>query len=108
MPCVTFGHRKFAVVAESANSPAYSNRLAVSKTLPLALGRLDARDRPDRDHIHRQFLLHLHGNQPLNKMLPHLSPLGLEHINLTADYLWRQSKQVDRGRFRSLRPFAVP
>jgi len=49
-----------------------------------------------------------HGHAVDDALLPHLSPLGWEHINLTGDYLWRQSKQVDRGRLRSLRPFAVP
>ena len=37
------------------------------------------------------------------KLLPRLSPLGWEHINLTGDYTWRQSKQVEQGMFRSLR-----
>jgi TnpA family transposase len=36
-------------------------------------------------------------------LLPHLSPLGWEHINLTGDYIWQQSKQVEQGKFRSLR-----
>ena len=27
-----------------------------------------------------------------DRLLPHLSPLGWEHINLTGDYRWRQSK----------------
>ncbi len=38
-------------------------------------------------------------------LLSHLSPLGWEHINLTGDYAWRQSKEVERGKFRALRPF---
>lgn len=46
-----------------------------------------------------------HGHVVDEALLPHLSPLGWEHINLTGDYLWRQSKQVERGKFRSLRPF---
>jgi len=37
------------------------------------------------------------------KLLQHLSPLGWEHINLTGDYIWRQSKQVEQGKFRPLR-----
>ncbi len=37
------------------------------------------------------------------RLLPHLSPLGWEHINLTGDYIWRQSKQVEQGKFRPLR-----
>ena len=36
-------------------------------------------------------------------LLPHLAPLGWEHINLTGDDTWRQSRQVERGRFRPLR-----
>ena len=38
-----------------------------------------------------------------DKLLQHMSPLGWEHINLTGDYIWRQSKQVEQGKFRSLR-----
>ena len=37
------------------------------------------------------------------RLLPHLSPLGWEHINLTGDYIWRQNKQVAQGKFRALR-----
>jgi len=36
-------------------------------------------------------------------LLPHLSPLGWEHINLTGDYTWQQSRQVEQGKFRPLR-----
>jgi|GEM_PF-4653482 len=35
-------------------------------------------------------------------LLPHLSPLGREHITLTGDYIWQQSGQVEQGNFRSL------
>ena len=35
-----------------------------------------------------------------DSLLPHLSPLGWEHINLTGDYNWRQNKQVGQGDFR--------
>jgi TnpA family transposase len=38
------------------------------------------------------------------KLLPHLSPLGWEHINLTGDYIWQQDKLVKQGKFRPLRP----
>ena len=38
-----------------------------------------------------------------DKLLPHLSPLGWEHINLTGDYVWRQNKQIEQGKFRPLR-----
>jgi TnpA family transposase len=36
-------------------------------------------------------------------LLPHLSTLGWEHINLTGDYIWQQSKKVEQGKFRPLR-----
>jgi TnpA family transposase len=36
-------------------------------------------------------------------LLPYLSPLGWEHINLTGDYVWRQNKATEAGQFRSLR-----
>lgn len=49
-----------------------------------------------------------HGHTVDDALLPHLSPLGWEHINLTGDYLWRQSKQVERGKFRSPRRFGIP
>ena len=32
------------------------------------------------------------------KTADNLSALGWEHINLTDDYTWRQSKQVEEGR----------
>ena len=37
------------------------------------------------------------------RLLPHLSPLGWEHINLPGDYIWRQNKHVEQGKFRPLR-----
>jgi TnpA family transposase len=36
-------------------------------------------------------------------LFPHLSPLGWEHINLTGDYLWRNTIKVGKGQFRPLR-----
>lgn len=36
-------------------------------------------------------------------MLQYLSPLGWEHINLTGDYVWRQTRKPGDGRFRPLR-----
>jgi TnpA family transposase len=36
-------------------------------------------------------------------LLQYLSPLGWEHINLTGDYLWRNSARVAAGKFRPLR-----
>ena len=36
--------------------------------------------------------------QDINEtLLPHLSPLGWEHINLTGDYIWQQNKLVEQG-----------
>ena len=40
----------------------------------------------------------LHG-----ELLQFLSPLGWEHINLTGDYVWRQSRRLEDGKFRPLR-----
>jgi len=36
-------------------------------------------------------------------LIPHLSPLGWEHINLTGDYIWKLSRKVAKGQFRPLR-----
>lgn len=52
--------------------------------------------------------LKAHGQIVDDNLLQHLSPLGWEHINLTGDYLWRQSKRLERGKFRPLRPIAIP
>jgi Tn3 transposase DDE domain len=38
-----------------------------------------------------------------DRLLPHLSPLGWEHINLTGDYVWRQSRKMEQRKFRPLR-----
>jgi len=46
-----------------------------------------------------------HGRAIDPTLLQHLSPLGWEHINLTGDYVWRQSRKVQPGKFRPLRPF---
>ncbi|HWB97820.1 MAG TPA: hypothetical protein VG672_13995 [Bryobacteraceae bacterium] len=35
--------------------------------------------------------------------LPHLSPLGWEHINLTGDYMWDLRQTTTLQRLRSLR-----
>jgi len=40
-------------------------------------------------------------------LIQYLSPLGWEHINLTGDYSWKQSKRVQQGKFRSLRPLTL-
>jgi len=49
-----------------------------------------------------------HGHPVDEHLLQHLSPLGWEHMNLTGDYVWRQSRKVERGTFRPLRPFPQP
>ena len=38
-----------------------------------------------------------------DRLLQYLSPLGWEHINLTGDYVWRQSRKAESGQFRPLR-----
>jgi TnpA family transposase len=43
------------------------------------------------------------GKEVDDTLLPHLSPLGWEHINLTGDYIWPQSRTVEQGQFRPLR-----
>jgi len=43
------------------------------------------------------------GQEVDETLLPHLSPLGWEHINLTGDYIWRQDNQVEQGKYRPLR-----
>ena len=43
-----------------------------------------------------------------DSLLPHLSPLGWEHINLTEDYSWQQNEQVEQGNFRPLPPLNRP
>lgn len=45
-----------------------------------------------------------HGHAVDDALLQYLSPLGREHINLTGDYLWRNSAKIGAGKFRPLRP----
>lgn len=47
--------------------------------------------------------MHDAGNVIDDNLLQYLSPLGWEHINLTGDYVWRQSRKVEGGQFRPLR-----
>jgi TnpA family transposase len=49
--------------------------------------------------------LRSHGWPVDDGLLSHLSPLGWGHINLTGDYVWRDT-QVGKGKFRPLRPMA--
>ncbi|MBN4181035.1 Tn3 family transposase ISPa40 [Pseudomonas savastanoi pv. phaseolicola] len=47
--------------------------------------------------------------KPVNTDLyQYLSPLGWEHINLTGDYVWRQSRKLEDGKFRPLRQLGKP
>ena len=43
------------------------------------------------------------GKEIDERLLSHRSPLGWEHINLTGDYVWKQNKQIGKGKFRPLR-----
>jgi Tn3 transposase DDE domain len=43
-----------------------------------------------------------HGLTSDENLLKHVSPLGWEHIKLTGDYVWRQNKRVEHGKFRPL------
>ena len=52
--------------------------------------------------------LRAHGQEVDDSLPQHLSPLGWEHINLTGDYIWRQSRALAQGKFRSLRPLTDP
>jgi Tn3 transposase DDE domain len=71
-----------------------------------------------KDHKHYAALAGLIGGTVSQKqaqdlpvadnLLEHLSPLGWEHINLPGDYVWRQNRRVESGKFRPLRPVAVP
>ncbi|MFZ6765552.1 recombinase family protein [Undibacterium sp. Di26W] len=38
-----------------------------------------------------------------DSLLQYLAPLGWENINLTGDYVWRQNRKIDKGKFRALR-----
>jgi Tn3 transposase DDE domain len=43
------------------------------------------------------------GKEIDNDLLPHLSPLAWEHVNLTGEYVWDQSRRIEAGQFRPLR-----
>jgi len=47
-----------------------------------------------------------HGQPVDEALLPYLSPLGWEHINLTGDYSWRTKRPM--GKFHPLRPLSKP
>ncbi len=42
------------------------------------------------------------------ELLQFLSPLGWEHINLTGDYVWRQSRRLEDGKTGSFGPYGCP
>jgi len=47
-------------------------------------------------------------DRPMDEdLLQHLSPLGWEHINLTGDYVWRQGRRLDKGKYRPLQPMTT-
>ncbi|WP_227749470.1 IS4 family transposase, partial [Paraburkholderia atlantica] len=48
--------------------------------------------------------MHARGVPADATLLPYLSPLGWEHINLTGDYVWHKDRKLQAGRFRPLRP----
>lgn len=41
------------------------------------------------------------------QLLSHLSPLGWEHINLTGDYIWKNNRIPNSGKFRRLRSVKI-
>jgi hypothetical protein len=45
-----------------------------------------------------------HHCRPL-QLLPHIAPLGWQHINLTGDYLWSDPATLDGDGYRQLRRF---
>ena len=51
----------------------------------------------------KQQAIQVHGQSVDGNLLQHLSPISWEHINLTGDYVWQQSRQVEQGKFRPLR-----
>ena len=46
--------------------------------------------------------LRAHGQEVDDSLPQHLSPLGWEHINLTGDYIWRQSRALAQGKFQAV------
>jgi hypothetical protein len=48
-------------------------------------------------------MIDMDGKDVDDRLMPHLSPLSWEHINLTGDYVWRQGRNIEQGKFRPLR-----
>lgn len=47
--------------------------------------------------------------KPVNTdMCQYLSPLGWEHVNMTGDYVWQQSRKLEYGKFSPLRQLGKP
>jgi hypothetical protein len=40
-----------------------------------------------------------HGQSVDKNLLQHRSPLSWEHISLTGDYVWRQSRKIEKGKY---------
>lgn len=47
------------------------------------------------------------GRRVDDALLPHIAPLGWQHINLTGDYLWSETPPLDDDGYRQLRRFNV-
>ncbi|MCB8839432.1 transposase, partial [Aurantimonas sp. VKM B-3413] len=43
-----------------------------------------------------------HGEDVPAEWLPHLAPLGWQHINLTGDYIWSDETRIEADGFRAL------
>lgn len=52
--------------------------------------------------------LRAHGYPVDDNLLPHLSPLGWEHVGLTGDYVWQHNAKIKKDTFRPLRPIRSP
>ena len=48
-------------------------------------------------------VLRSRGVEVSDVLLPHVSPLGWEHISLTGDYIWKKNRRVEQGSLRSMR-----
>jgi hypothetical protein len=46
--------------------------------------------------------LRARGEKIPNELMPHLAPLGWQHINLTGDYIWTEPSRPDGEGFRPL------
>ncbi|WP_255366030.1 Tn3 family transposase [Citrobacter sp. CFSAN044567] len=84
------GTQKFEPVEQTVSSSRVVTNLEVAK--------------PDETtDIAGEHFTHEAGKPVDGELLQFLSPLGWEHINLTGDYVWRQSRRLEDGKFRPLR-----